>query len=189
MGMSEREWPRVLVMGYSEAGMYLRGRWREVGAVVSIHGGREFGVEFLGRRLDLGFDDVDVPEEGDVVAVHQARVRRRWEEENGLVQRGPTVGDARAIVEFAREVRGMEGSLLCHCGGGISRGPAAAILFLATWMGVGREVESVLVVLGGRRGAQPHLDLVRFGDEVLGRGGRLVGAVREGFGIGGGSGD
>jgi predicted protein tyrosine phosphatase len=178
--MGEREWPEILVMGYSEAGMFLRGGGAgRVGAVLSIHGGREFGVEWEeGPRLDLGFDDVEVPAAGDVVAVFQAKVRRRWEEEHGLVQRGPTVEDARAIVGFAREIRGMGGVLLCHCGGGVSRGPAAAILCLATWRGEGFEGACVEEVLRRRRGACPHGDLVRMGDEVLGRGGRLSAALR-----------
>ena len=71
--MIEDSWPEVVVMGYSEAGMFLRGAEAErVVGVISVHGAREFGVEWRGgRRLDLGFDDVDVAEAGDVVAAHR----------------------------------------------------------------------------------------------------------------------
>lgn len=45
---------------------------------------------------------------------------------------------------------------------------------LATWMGEGRERESVEELLRVRPSAVPLMGLVRFGDEVLGREGRLV---------------
>jgi predicted protein tyrosine phosphatase len=89
----------------------------------------------------------------------------------------PTVSDAAAIVRFAEGVRGVEGTLLCHCGGGTSRAPAAALICLAAWGRPGTEAECVDEVLRLRRGAVPHAGLVRFADELLGRDGRLIGAL------------
>lgn len=106
--------------------------------------------------------------------------RRRWAEENGLVETPPTAADAAAIIAFAEPLRGVGGTVLFHCGGGVSRAPAAALICLAVWNGSGTEAECVASVYRIRRGAVPHVGLVRFADELLARGGRLVGAVRTG---------
>jgi predicted protein tyrosine phosphatase len=172
-------YPALAVLGYSEAGMFLRARPEpEVSAVISIHGKREFGVELeCEQRLDLAFDDVEVVRPGDLEALERQMMRRRWNEQNGLVEVAPTKEDAAAIVEFAARVRDANGIVLCQCDGGISRAPAAAVICLAVWRGAGCEEECVAEVRRLRRGAVPHAGLVGFADEVLGRGGRLVGAV------------
>ena len=59
----------------------------------------------------------------------------------------------------------------------MSRAPAAALLCLAAWAGPGAEAECVEAVLRLRRGAVPHVGLVRFADALLGRGGKLTDAV------------
>ena len=146
--------PRIVVLGFSEAGMFMRRTERRNAiAIISIFGEQEFGVEAeVGRRLDLRFDDVAAPDAGDMVANYQARMRLREAAENGRVLWPPAMEDARAIVEFAREIREVEGIVLCHCSGGISRSPAAAVLCLATWMGAGREQEAVEYVRSGAAG-------------------------------------
>ena len=55
--------PRLVILGYSEAGMFLRGTPApNVAGIISIHGDREFRVEAdVPHRLDLVFDDVEVP--------------------------------------------------------------------------------------------------------------------------------
>ena|SRR5437660_9753675 len=75
-------------------------------------------------------------------------------------------------------LRKVKGIVLCQCAGGMSRAPAAALICLAVWRGEGTEKESVEEVRRLRRGAVPHVGLVGLADEVLGRGGRLVEAVR-----------
>ena len=169
--------PPLAILGYSEAAMFLRGpAGADVAALLSIHGSREFGVEWNAPagRLDLAFDDVDVPQADDVVSLQRATSRRRWAEENGLVEVAPTIADAAAIVRFAESVRDARGVVLCHCGAGMSRAPAAALICLAVWFGPGSEGECVAEVLRLRRGAVPHAGLVRFADELLARDGRLV---------------
>jgi predicted protein tyrosine phosphatase len=111
------------------------------------------------------------------VALHRVMSRRIWAEQNGLFEAAPTASDAAAIVRFAEGVHGIEGILLCHCGGGMSRAPAAGLICLATWGGPGTETECVEEVLRLRRGAVPHAGLVRFADELLGRSGRLIGTL------------
>jgi len=150
-----------------------------ISAVISIHGKREFGVEVeCEHRLDLGFDDVEAVRAGDLEAMERAMMRRKWNEQNGLVEVAPRKADAEAIVEFAERIGEVKGIVLCQCAGGMSRAPAAALICLAVWRGEGTEKESVEEVRRLRRGAVPHLGLVGLADEVLGRGGRLVEAVR-----------
>ena len=171
--------PALVILGYSEAAMFVRGRpGLALAGLVSIHGRREFGVEAeAGRRLDLVFDDVEVPEPGDVFALQRAMSRRRWAEQNGLAEVPPGSADAAAVIEFAEALRGAGGTVLCHCGGGMSRAPAAALICLAVWAGAGAEAECVASVRRLRRGAVPHAGLVRFADALLGREGKLVEAL------------
>jgi len=160
--------------------MFLRAKPApQVSAVISIHGTREFGVELeCAHRLDLTFDDVEVARPGDLEAMERAMMRRRWNEQNGLVEVAPTKADAAAIVELAERIREVRGIVLCHCDGGMSRAPAAALICLAVWHGEGREKECVAEVRRLRRGAVPHAGLVGFADELLGRGGKLLQALR-----------
>ena len=115
-----------------------------VTAVVSIHGRREFAVPSAPGvpRLDLAFDDVDVPGPNDDVGQIRAGARRRWAAENGLTETAPTPADAAALVAFARAIQGNGGVVLCHCGAGMSRAPAAALILLATWRGPGTEADA-----------------------------------------------
>lgn len=172
----------MIVMGYSEAGMFLRAPGAaEVVGVVSVHGRREYGVETEAGvpRLDLVFDDVDVPVAGDTRAWAEVESRRRWNAANGLIEVAPTPADVRAVVDFADQMRGRGGVVLCHCGGGMSRAPAVAVILLAAWRGPGAEERCVRDVVAARPGATPHEGLVRMADEGMGRGGRLVEAVRD----------
>ena len=172
--------PPLVILGYSEAAMFLRRpRATDVRAILSIHGRREFPVEAsAGHRLDLEFDDVEVPVEGDVESLTRMMARRRWAEINGLVEVAPTREDVSRIVRFAEQISGLDGTLLCHCGGGMSRAPAAALICLAVWRGAGAEAECVDEVWHLRRGAVPHAGMVRYADDVLGRGGNLLSALR-----------
>jgi predicted protein tyrosine phosphatase len=151
-----------------------------IAAVISIHGAREFGVEHqLRDRLDLSFDDVDaVGDTTDMMVMQRAMSRKRWAEANGLVEAPPTRADAQRIIDFASEIRDAEGIVLCHCGAGMSRAPAAALICLAVWNGAGAERECAEDILRLRRGAVPHAGLVRFADEILARNGKLESAVR-----------
>jgi predicted protein tyrosine phosphatase len=168
--------PQLAIFGYSEAAMFLRRTPPpNVVAIISIHGGREFGVDAdLPHRLDLTFDDVEVGPADDVIAMQRATSRKRWAQHNGLTEVAPTTADAAAIVDFAEAVRGIDGIVLCHCGAGISRAPAAALICLSVWRGPGTEAECVAEVLRLRPAAVPHVGLVRSADERLGRQNRLV---------------
>jgi predicted protein tyrosine phosphatase len=168
--------PAIAVMGYSEAEMFLRTAGRpEVGAVLAIRGEQEFGVELEGvPRLELVFDDVPAPDRRDVLAWVQATARIREQAELGRRVRQATIEHVRQLVDFAREVKEVEGVVLCHCLGGISRSPAAALLCLAAWTEPGDEEYCADTVRQIRVAAQPHGDLIRMGEEVLERKGKLL---------------
>ena len=111
---------RLVILGYSEAAMFLRGRAVDsVAGIISIHGSREFAVEAdVPNRLDLAFDDVEVPNVNDALEMERARCRRRSADQNGLIETPPTRADAGAIIRFANCVSGTDGTVLCHCGRG-----------------------------------------------------------------------
>ncbi len=149
-------------------------------AIISICGEREYRVEAkVAHRLDLCFDDVSAPDPNNIESVIRARSRAKFAALNGRVERPPTVEDAQAVVEFARSVRDVDGVVLCHCGAGVSRSTAAALVCLATWTRPGEERYCVEELVRVRPCAAPHADLVRFGDEVLARSGALTLALRE----------
>jgi len=93
------------------------------------------------------------------------------------VEVAPTVEDVKRIVVFAEKVREKGGGVVCRCGAGMSRAAGAGVVCLGVWLGKGSEEECVSKVREIRRGAVPHLGVVRFADELLGREGKLVGAV------------
>lgn len=171
--------PSLVILGYSQAAMFLRNPGHGVTAILSIHGHREYGVESeISIRLDLAFDDVEVPIPSDVISLQRAMSRRRFATENGLTESPPTIDDAQAIITFAESLRGKEGLLICHCGAGMSRAPAAALICLNVWRGPGSETECAGIVRELRQGAVPHAGLVRFADQLLGRQGTLVATLR-----------
>jgi predicted protein tyrosine phosphatase len=90
----------------------------------------------------------------------------------------PNMDDARAIIEFAHATRHVDGTVLFSCQGGVSRSAAAAMICLAAWTGKGREEYCAEMLLRVRPCASPNRSLIRFGDELLQRDGRLICAVR-----------
>ncbi|MCA9250711.1 MAG: hypothetical protein R3E58_06930 [Phycisphaerae bacterium] len=173
--------PQVIVLGYSEAGMLLRKPGSaNVQAIIAIHGQREFAVECddIPHRLLLQFDDAESPRADDPIQTARIQLRQREANEFGLNLSPPTVEHAKAIIEFANSIAGIEGTLLCQCQGGISRSSAAALLCLATWTGPGNEGYCVEHLLSVRPSVIPHCDLVAFGDEVLHRNRALVEFLR-----------
>lgn len=193
--------PRVMVLSHYEASAILSGEQnnldRPVCGVISIGGGVDrpcVGFETVDQRLRLVFDDVaadindndagkpDDPNDiRNMVARFMARQKRAKAEAMGLRVQPPTREHAEKVIAFARQVAESrdadEGVVLCHCQAGVSRSAGAALLCLATWTGPGHERYCVEQVMRVRSFAIPHHDLVAFGDDLLDRGGRLVGAL------------
>lgn len=91
---------------------------------------------------------------------------------------GPTIDDVRRLIDTAESVREQSGRVVIHCQAGISRSTAAATIFYAVLLGENREDEAIARVLAAREFAIPNRRMIRIADELLGRGGRLVAAVR-----------
>jgi predicted protein tyrosine phosphatase len=92
---------------------------------------------------------------------------------------GPTEEDVRRIIELAESLRTSAGKVLIHCEAGVSRSSAAGLIMYAYWFGAGREREALEWVLAQRPIARPNRRMVSLADELLGRGGRLMGVVEE----------
>jgi predicted protein tyrosine phosphatase len=124
---------------------------------------RSFDVH---RRLKLHFHDVIEPLPGWIAP-------ERW--------------DVELLLAFGRDLGAVEPEagedptyphLLVHCHAGVSRSTAAAILILAQ-RDPGQPAEhAMLQVVRQRPRAWPNLRMIEFGDELLGRGGEIVTAVR-----------
>ncbi|MFC4236325.1 hypothetical protein ACFOY8_14055 [Thalassospira xianhensis] len=96
----------------------------------------------------------------------------------------PSKEDAAAILALAREVMQVAPSatVVIHCNMGVSRSVAAAALFRAVEFGPGREADipSQLRKDAGLEDFEdlsPLAILIRYGDELLERDGRLVAAL------------
>ncbi len=172
--------PPLAILGFSEAAMLLRRLQKaEVGGLISIHGRREPAIDFDAQdRLDLTFDDVEIPVPGDIESLLRQSARTRFATENGLAELPATEADVARIVAFARRLVTTDRLLLCHCFGGMSRSPAVALICLATWMPAADEGDLVAEVLRIRQCAVPHLGLIALADRLLDRDGRLVAAVQ-----------
>jgi len=172
--------PSILALGYSEAAMVLRSaQSNDVGAIISLRGRREFAVDCPAavQCLTLEFDDVELPPANDPARAYELWAKEKWAKEIGRPQTPPNLADGKAIIEFARKLSDFRGTVLCHCQAGVSRSPAAALICLATWTGPGHEQYCVEHLLRVRPCAMPHRGLIAFGDELLGRGGKLVDAL------------
>lgn len=110
------------------------------------------------RHLLLNMNDISFAGTGDLVAPQESHVR--------------------AIIDFAI---GWDRSapLLIHCWMGVSRSPAAALI---TALAVHPEEDDLVLARRLRTSspfATPNARLVAIGDDLLGRRGRLVAAVKE----------
>jgi predicted protein tyrosine phosphatase len=102
------------------------------------------------RHLRLRFDDIEVEGEG-VVAPQESHV-------------------AEALA-FARS---LEGTLLVHCHGGISRSGAMSYALLAELLGPGCEEEALDQLVAQRPVVVPNGRIVKFADKVMRRDGALI---------------
>lgn len=172
--------PKVLILGYSEAAMFLAQSPRpRVDAVLSIHGKREYAVDAPGvpHVRVLQFDDTELPDESESFAEARVAIRQREAAAIGLDLCPPSESHAKAILEFAEATRRADGFVLFQCLAGVSRSPAAALICMAAWTGVGHETECVKHLIDIRPCCQPHRGLVAMGDALLNRKRRLLSAL------------
>jgi len=121
------------------------------------HASPNFGADYEGRHLRLSFHDAHEPAEGTVL---------------------PTRGHMEQLLAFLTGISADE-SVLVHCRAGIGRSTAAAYV-IACWghpdadeLTIARLLRSVAPL------ARPNETLVRHGDRVLERSGRMSNAIRD----------
>lgn len=86
--------------------------------------------------------------------------------------------DVEAILAYGEALRSETvNHLLIHCHMGISRSTATAIILMAQH-NPGREIEAFAHLLAIRPFSWPNSRMVRMADEMLGRGGALIEAMR-----------
>src|SRR5262245_19346177 len=99
--------------------MFLRGPdGARVRAIVSIQGSREPAIEMpasVNHRLLLHFDDTETPDGRDLAETYRALIQKRRSEKYGRPLVAPTIDDAKQIIDFARSIQDMDGTLLCQC--------------------------------------------------------------------------
>ncbi|MEB3047237.1 tyrosine phosphatase family protein [Rhizobium mulingense] len=115
------------------------------------------GVIAPERHLTLAMNDIAFKSTGGLVAPDETHVR--------------------GIIEFAASWR-QETPLLIHCWMGVSRSPAAALIAALSLAPDESEEELALRLRAASPFATPNTRLIEIGDALLGRGGRLVAAVR-----------
>ena len=115
------------------------------------------GVIRADRHLLLGMNDINFNGTGDLVAPQDVHVRQ--------------------IIDFARNWD-RAAPLLVHCWMGVSRSPATALIAA---LAVEPEEDDLALASRLRNAspyATPNARLIQIGDDMLGRKGRLVDAVR-----------
>jgi len=118
---------------------------------------------FAGKELQLKF--------GDVFSIRDA------EQFNSSP---PTLEDLGSAIDFFTKSRNDPSfKILFHCDQGASRSPAVALVCLAAALGAGKESKALEEVFSVRPEAIPNQYVVRLGDELLSRNGRLVHALAE----------
>lgn len=119
-----------------------------------------FGAYGEHERLELRFHDIIDPTRGQVL---------------------PQKADVERILTFGRDLLAEPancGHLLVHCHAGISRSTAAMTMILAQARPERPAAEVMAAVVGIRHKAWPNLRMIEFADELLGRNGELIAAVR-----------
>ena len=89
----------------------------------------------------------------------------------------PEQAHVAALLEFARSWP-AEDPMLVHCWAGISRSMAATYIILCDRLGRGSELYAAKAIRSRAPHAYPNALLVRHADEILGRDGRMVEAIK-----------
>jgi predicted protein tyrosine phosphatase len=110
----------------------------------------------VGRHLKLGVNDIVDPAAGTAP---------------------PRRAHIDALLEFSRGWDARQ-PLLIHCWAGISRSMASAFTILCDRLGPDREIEIARAMRHRAPHAQPNRLLVSHADEALGRGGKMLAALK-----------
>jgi len=107
------------------------------------------------------------------------KLRLEFDDVNGtaLVRAGFVRATPEQIAALVAFLRGVSGKVLFHCAAGIGRSPAAACILAAMRLGPGREREALEHVLAIRPAIHPNKHMLGLADDLLERGGALLGAA------------
>ena len=81
------------------------------------------------------------------------------------------------LLDFARKWS-AEDPILVHCWAGVSRSMAATFIILCDRLGAGSELRAAQTIRDRAPHAYPNALLVQFADELLGRRGRMIEAIK-----------
>jgi predicted protein tyrosine phosphatase len=109
------------------------------------------------RHLKLGVNDITVAGTGDLIAPQEVHVGQ--------------------IIDFARSWD-REAPLIVHCWMGVSRSPAAALIASLAVAPDDDDEDLANRLRAASPFATPNMLLIEIGDQMLGRGGRLIAAVK-----------
>lgn len=140
-----------------------------IGEVAGRHGAREM-ISLIAERHDFHRPGCIDPARHLTIGVNDITFAGK----EGLV--APAEAHVAAVVDFVR-LWNQSAPLLIHCWMGVSRSPAAALIAA---LAISPELDEQDLANRLRRAsaqATPNARLVEIGDQVLGRGGRLVAAV------------
>jgi predicted protein tyrosine phosphatase len=135
------------------------------------------GVSHVISILDPAWPD---PDDFRAYGVHR-RVVWRFDDvvEVGLGYAEPSIRDVEAILRLGRELQAEPvEQLLVHCHAGVSRSTATVIILMVQ-DNPGREAEAFAELARLRPRSWPNGLMLGIADEVLGRNGALVAALRE----------
>lgn len=157
--------PSIRICSYWELELFAESRATHLITIANPGVTRHPPEWFAGEYLQLWFGDV--VSEADA---HQYKTR------------APGIEDVKKALLFSRVAGHMnDPRLLVSCDYGASRSPALAYVLLADQYGEGREGEAFEKILVIRPEAVPNLLVVRLGDTLLGRSGKLLGPLNEYF--------
>ncbi|EHS52533.1 hypothetical protein PDO_1461 [Rhizobium sp. PDO1-076] len=140
------------------AEMAVRHKAREMISLLAVN--QDFhrpAVIQANRHLKLGVNDITVAGTGDLIAPQAAHVGQ--------------------IIDFARSWD-REAPLIVHCWMGVSRSPAAALIASLAVAPEDDDEDLANRLRAASPFATPNMLLIEIGDQMLGRGGRLIAAVK-----------
>ncbi len=140
-------------------------------AEMAVHHGAREMVTLLSQGHDFHRPGVIAPERHLVLRMHDIGCSTA----GNMV--GPQEAQTQKLIAFARSWDRSR-PLLIHCWMGVSRSPAAALIAALAVEPQADEAELVARLRKASPFATPNARLVALGDQLLGRGGRLVSAVK-----------
>jgi predicted protein tyrosine phosphatase len=107
------------------------------------------------------------------------KLRLEFDDVNGsaAVRAGFVRASPQQIGQLVAFLRGVSGKVLFHCAAGIARSAAAACILSTMCLGPGREREALEHVLAVKPTIHPNKHMLSLADDLLERGGALLGAA------------